>query len=83
MAALTLPAVFDRIDRDLSVAPQVIEDAFIEANPGLTADMMVTSCRRDTLVELRLCLTRELQPRPCDAEVRSCARRSARLLPLR
>jgi ribonuclease T2 len=80
---LTLPAIFQRIDQPLSVAPDVIEAAFIEDNPGLTGDMMVTTCRRDTLVELRLCLNRDLSPRPCDAEVRSCALRSARLLPLR
>lgn len=83
LSGLTMPDVFTQIDRSLRIAPDVIEAAFIEANPALTEDMMVTSCRRDTLVELRLCLTRDLQPRPCDAEVRSCALRAATLLPLR
>jgi ribonuclease T2 len=80
---LDMPAIFRRIDQPLSVSPDVIEAAFVEENPGLTGDMMVTTCRRDTLVELRVCLTRDLDPRPCDAEVRSCSLRSARLLPLR
>ena len=80
---LRLPALFDRVDQPLRVAPQVIEEAFLAENPGLTEDMMVTTCRRDMLVELRLCLNRDLSPRPCDAEVRSCRLRAADLLPLR
>jgi ribonuclease T2 len=80
---LTLPALFDGVDRPLRVAPQVIEDAFLAENPGLTEEMLVTTCRRNTLVELRLCLNRDLTPRPCDAEVLSCPLRAADLLPLR
>jgi len=80
---LVLPEVFDRIDRPLRVAPQVIEDAFAEANPGLSPEMMVTSCREGLLVELRLCLTRELEPRACDPGTRACRLPAAELLPLR
>lgn len=82
---LTLPAIFGQIDRALVVAPEVIEDAFIEANAGLDETMMITTCRNDALVELRLCLTRELEPRPCDREIalRECALDAARLHPLR
>ena len=83
LARLRLPDLFDRVDQPLRVAPQVIEEAFLAENPGLTEDMMVTTCRRDTLVELRLCLTRDLEPRPCDAEVRFCRQRAVELLPLR
>jgi len=79
---LVLPEVFDRIDAPLRIAPQVIEDAFVEANPGLTPGMMVTTCRSDALVELRLCLNRDLSPRPCDPEVRRCRLGAAQLLPL-
>jgi ribonuclease T2 len=83
MAGLSLPALFARVDRPLRVAPDVIEAAFIEANPELDPAMLVTTCRRDTLVELRLCLSRDLEPRACDDEVRSCRLRAADLLPLR
>lgn len=83
MAGLQVPAIFDGIDRTLSVAPDVIEAAFIEANPELTPDQMVVTCRRDALVELRLCLTRDLEPRTCDAELRGCSMRAPQLLPLR
>ncbi len=83
LAQLRLPALFERVDRPLRVAPQVIEDAFLAENPGLTAEMLVTTCRREALVELRLCLNRDLSPRRCDPEVRSCPLRAAELLPLR
>ncbi|MBM6592769.1 ribonuclease T2 family protein [Microvirga pudoricolor] len=46
--------------------PLEIERAFADANPGLRPDMMSVSCRRDTLQEVRICLTRDLRGfRPC------------------
>lgn len=85
LAQLALPEVFTSVRAPLTVAPGVVEEAFIEANPGLAPDMMVTTCRNDALVELRLCLTRELEPRPCDAALfrRECALPTVRLEALR
>ncbi len=85
LAGVTLPEVFEAVSRPLNVRPSVVESAFIEANPGLTQDMMVTSCARGDLVELRLCLTRDLEPMPCDPALirRECRLEAARLLPLR
>lgn len=84
-AALTLPEVFSAIDEPLIVAPEVIEAAFIEVNPALSPEMMITTCRDSSIVELRLCLTRDLTPRPCDEALflRECALDAARLPPLR
>lgn len=81
LGRLALPDIFAAVRAPLSVAPEVIEAAFIEANPGLTPDMMITTCRNDALVELRLCLTRDLTPRPCDPALirRACALSSVRL----
>ena len=83
LEGLRLPDVFRSIDRTLPVAPEVIEDAFIEANPRLTRDHLVVTCRRDAVVEIRMCLTRDLQPRVCDSELRACRLRAPDLLPLR
>jgi len=85
LARLVLPEVFATIHTPQSVAPAVVEAAFIEANPGMTPDMMITTCRHDAIVELRLCLTRGLEPRPCDPELirRECALTAARLEALR
>ncbi|WP_334195327.1 ribonuclease T2 family protein [Pararhodobacter sp.] len=82
---IALPEVFEGIDRELRVDPDVVEAAFVEANPGLTPDMMITSCPGGDLVELRLCLTRDLQPEDCAPALtrRECRRDAATLLPLR
>ena len=67
------------------VAPETVEANFIAANPAFGTDMMITTCRRDYLVELRICLTQALQPRPCDETLlrRACPREAARLPPPR
>lgn len=82
---IALPEVFEGIDRELRVNPDVVEAAFIEANPALDRDMMVTSCPGGDLVELRLCLTRDLEPEACAPALtrRECRRSAATLLPLR
>jgi ribonuclease T2 len=81
VGALTLPDTFATTEGGAVLAPEAVEAAFIEANPGLDAGMMIATCRRDLIVELRLCLTRDLQPRSCDQEVlqRGCAREAAHL----
>jgi len=82
-SALTLP--HDIAPESALIAPQAVEAAVIASNPNLREDMMVTVCRRDLITEVRLCLTRDLQPRACDAELhrRACNRPDARLPPLR
>ncbi len=82
---IALPEVFEAITREFEIDPDVIEAAFIEANPDLTHDMLVTSCPGGEMVELRVCLTRDLEPRLCDAATlrRECRYDSTRLLPLR
>ena len=85
VAALVLPETFAAMETGAVLSPEMVEAAFAEVNPGLDAGMMITTCRRDLIVELRLCLTRELEPRPCDGAVlqRSCARNWAHLPALR
>ena len=85
VARVTLPEVFEGITRELRVDPDVVEAAFAEVNPELDADEMVTSCRDGDLVELRICLTRDLEPRRCATQTarRECRLDAATLLPLR
>ncbi|ACB94310.1 ribonuclease T2 family protein [Beijerinckia indica] len=43
-----------------------IKRRFVEANPGLRADMLTLTCRGSLLSEVRVCLTRDLRGfRPC------------------
>ncbi len=72
-AAITIPPVFRQVRQDLTLDAQVIEDAFLEVNPGLTDRMMTVTCKQGRIQELRLCLTRDLQSRDCAPDVaRDC-----------
>ncbi|KGJ11353.1 ribonuclease T [Paracoccus versutus] len=69
-ARIALPETLRRLDRDVTLPAQVIEDAFIEANPGLARDGITVTCRARALQEIRICLTRDLQPRACAEDAR-------------
>lgn len=81
--AVTRPAVFRRLDRPVKLPAAVIEEAFLAANPGLSADMITVTCKSGRIQEARICLTRDLQPRVCGADVvRDCALDDALLSPV-
>lgn len=82
--AVAINPIFSRIDREMSVAPKVVEEAFLEANPKLEADGVTVVCRGGLLREVRICLDRDLEPRACAPDARrDCSARSIRLPPLR
>jgi ribonuclease T2 len=59
--AVVIPDALKRVERAQNWSPIDLERAFVAANPGLRADMMAVSCRRELLQEVRLCLTRDLR----------------------
>ncbi|MDZ4094470.1 MAG: ribonuclease T2 [Paracoccaceae bacterium] len=72
-ATVTIPPVFAQITKTLKLPASVIEDAFIEANPGLVRDQITVTCTQGMIQEVRLCLTKDLTPRRCGADViRDC-----------
>ncbi|NNU79696.1 ribonuclease T2 [Halovulum dunhuangense] len=68
--AVALPEVFERLPRRITAPPEVVEEAFLEANPQLSPDGVTVTCRDGLLREVRICLTRDLGPRDCAADVR-------------
>lgn len=57
------------------VTPDEIEQAFMAANPGLTAGAVSVTCDSKRVNEVRICLNRDLQFRDCaELERRSCQR---------
>lgn len=83
-ADVKINEIFGRIDRELQVAPKVVEEAFLEANPAYEADGVTVVCRGGLLREVRVCLDRNLDPRACAPDARrDCSARSIRLPPLR
>jgi ribonuclease T2 len=67
-AAYSGIAIPDAIESgtDGSMSAEAIERAFIAVNPGLERTGIALVCRERLLVEVRLCLTRDLAFRDCD-----------------
>lgn len=84
MGKVAVPEIFDRMDRSMILPAKVVEDAFLEANPTMTRDMVTVTCKAGAIQEVRVCLTRDLVPRRCGADViRDCTLRDARIDPTR
>jgi len=83
-AAVKIPPEYIDLKQLLSVTPGAAADAFIKANPGLTAGAMAIGCDKKRLTEVRLCLTKDLQFHDC-AEIakRSCRRDQLLMPPVR
>lgn len=82
--SVTRPDLLRQLDREIRLPAAVIEDAFLEVNPQLEADMLTVTCRANRIQEVRICMTRSLEPRLCGADVvRDCASPDALFTPIR
>ena len=71
---ITRPPVFRKLPDAVQVRASVVEEAFLQANPALTADGITISCKQGYITEARICLTKDLAPRRCGADViRDCS----------
>jgi len=78
--SVTIPPVFRALDRAVTLPASVVEEAFLEANPGLTVDQITVTCDGTMIAEVRLCLTKDLEPRRCGADViRDCRLQDAEM----
>jgi ribonuclease T2 len=80
-AVLKIPPEYLSLQEPLSVAPGAVADAFIKANSGLGRDDMAVECDKRRLTEVRICLSRELQFRPCPQVVRRTCKQEQIIMP--
>ncbi|VDC21266.1 Ribonuclease I precursor [Pseudogemmobacter humi] len=81
---VTIPPVFTKMTKTLKVPAEVIEGAFLESNPGLERDQITVTCKEGMIQEVRICLTRDLEPRRCGSDtIRDCRLKDAVLEALR
>ena len=80
-AVVKIPPQYLDLDTELMVTPDEVEDAFVEANPGLTRDGISLSCGSRRLNEVRICMTRELGFRDCSESARRSCRRDKLVMP--
>lgn len=71
--SISIPEVFRRLSRNVRLPALVVEEAFLEANPGLDRNMITITCDQGMIQEARICLSKALAPRPCSADAaRDC-----------
>jgi ribonuclease T2 len=75
-ASIIIPPRFRTGGGELS--PREIEQAFISANPAFRPEGIAVTCSSGALAEVRMCVNRDLSPRPC-AEVDGKACRASRI----
>ena len=82
--SVTRPQVFRQLSRAVELPASVIEDAFLEDNPTLSADGITVTCKAGRIQEIRICLTQALKPRTCTGSVaRDCQMQDALFSPIR
>ncbi|MEO0822146.1 MAG: ribonuclease T2 [Pseudomonadota bacterium] len=81
--AIRRPKALRGLDRAVRIDPDVVEEAFLEANPDLDPAAVVVTCRERMIAEVRICLDRDLEPRPCSGPAARACTRTATLPPLR
>ena len=83
-AAVKIPPEYLELTDARTVSPAEVEEAFVKVNPGLSAAAIAVTCNRTRLSEVRVCLAKDLQFRPCDEiDRRSCRRDQVTMPPIR
>ncbi|WP_339768313.1 ribonuclease T2 [uncultured Pseudosulfitobacter sp.] len=83
-ATVVRPPVFRKITKRMKLPASVIEEAFLQANPGFERDGITITCQNGMIQEARICLSRDLKPVPCGQDVvRDCRMKDALFDPVR
>lgn len=78
------PDVFRKLDKEVQLPARIVEEAFLKANPNIEADGLTVTCRDGFIQEVRVCLSRSLDPVPCGQDVvRDCSLDRAVFTPIR
>jgi ribonuclease T2 len=86
-AVVKIPDEYLEAQQEIAVTPAEVEDAFVNANPGLSRSSIAVSCDAKRLTEVRICVGRDLRKdvrfHDCqEVEQRSCKREQIVLPPL-
>lgn len=70
---IEIPAQFRRLDNYQTLAPGQAERAFLQSNPGMSAEDIAVTCDRRYLRDVRICMTKDLDFRACpEVDRRAC-----------
>jgi ribonuclease T2 len=83
-AAVKIPDSYEALNAPITVDPGEIEEAFVNANPGLSRGAIAVTCDSTRLSEVRICMTKELRFRDCaEVDRRTCRRERLIMPPVR
>jgi ribonuclease T2 len=83
-SAVKIPEEYLDLSEAKTVAPAEVEEAFIKANPGLSATAIAVACNSNRLSEVRICMSKDLQFRACEEiDRRACRRDQVEMPPMR
>ena len=84
---IVIPPAYVAPQKEIVTSAADVEAAFLAANPRLSAEMLSVACgRRDRVREVRVCFTREGEPRSCgrnEAQERLCRADKVTMPPVR
>jgi ribonuclease T2 len=69
---IKIPSEFSERGKPIRTAPEQVEQSFQSAAGFREAGSVRVACRQGELTEVRVCLSRNLEPIPCSNEVREC-----------
>lgn len=74
------PAIFRKLQAPVRLPATVVEEAFLEANPGMSPDQITITCKAGRIQEARVCMTRSLELQNCAPDIaRDCRSNNALL----
>jgi ribonuclease T2 len=76
-----IPDGYEALNAPVTVDPGEIEEAFVQANPGLSRSAIAVTCDSTRLSEVRICMTKELRFRDCAEVDRRACRRERLIMP--
>lgn len=82
--AVKIPDSYEALNAPITVNPDEIEEAFVEANPGLSRSGLAVTCDSTRVSEVRICMSKDLKFRDCaEIDRRACPRDRLIMPPVR
>lgn len=73
VSSVHIPKRFDEPHFNARLSARHVVEEFVAANPAMTREMVRISCVRARLLEVRICLTKQLELMACDPHLRGCS----------
>lgn len=82
--SVRIPQAFRQLSKTVKLPASLIEEAFLEANPGFKQEMITVTCKEGYIQEVRVCLSKDLSPVPCGSDtIKDCTLKDALFDPVR